>query len=88
MGSRSDGAHFSWGACKRGQRAFYKGPSKKLKTLKLAICLFWNFNFEFDFKSISPNDTQFLINKHKNRGRFLFTGAPVKSLLPPFRLSL
>jgi hypothetical protein len=43
-----------------------------VKTLKLAIYLFLEFWLQIWFQkySISSNDTQFLINKHKNRGRF------------------
>jgi hypothetical protein len=46
-----------------------------VKTLKLEIYLFLEFWFQIWFQKyfISPNATQFLINKHKNRGRFLFT---------------
>jgi hypothetical protein len=60
-----------------------------VKTLKLTICLFLKFWLQIWFQKyyISLNGTQFLINKHKNRGRFLFTfpglvrawGCPVKS---------
>jgi hypothetical protein len=46
-----------------------------VKTLKLAIRLFLEFWLQIWFQKyyISTNGTQFLINKHKNRGRFLFT---------------
>jgi hypothetical protein len=46
-----------------------------VKILKLAIYLFLEFWLQIWFQKcyISPNDTQFLINKQKNRGRFLFT---------------
>jgi hypothetical protein len=42
-----------------------------VKTLKLAIYLFLEFRLQIWFQkdSISPNGTQFLINKHKNRGK-------------------
>jgi hypothetical protein len=43
-----------------------------VKTLKLAIYLFLEFWLQIWFQKyyISPPGTQFLINKHKNRGRF------------------
>jgi hypothetical protein len=43
-----------------------------VKTLKLAIYLFLKFWFQIRFQkySISSNGTQFLLNKHKNRGSF------------------
>jgi hypothetical protein len=46
-----------------------------VKTLKLAIYLFLEFWLQIWFQKyyISSNGPQFLINKHKNRGRFLFT---------------
>jgi hypothetical protein len=75
------------GPCKRGQRVFHGGPRK---TLKLAnqnyLFIYINF-FDSQKYYISPNGTQFLINKYKNRGRFLFIGTPVKHSLPPFRVT-
>jgi hypothetical protein len=43
-----------------------------VKTLKLAIYLFLEFRIQIWFQKyhFSPNATQFLIKKHKNRGRF------------------
>jgi hypothetical protein len=69
------------GDSKRGQRAFHGTPEKP-----------WNWQFLFLFKNwlqiwfqkhyINPGGTQFLINKHKNRGRFLFNGPPWKAPCP------
>jgi hypothetical protein len=66
----------------RGSECF-SGPP--VKTLKLAIFIFILFLFQIWFQKyyISSDGNQFLINKHKNRGRFLFTGAPEKHSLPP-----
>jgi hypothetical protein len=49
--------------------------SRSYNALKLAIYLFLEFWLQIWFQKyyISSNETQFLINKHKNRGRFLFT---------------
>jgi hypothetical protein len=71
------------GANLSGQRVFLGAP---VKTLKLAIFILFNFDFKFGFKSIVlvRFGNQFLINKHKNRGRFWFTGAPEKHSLPRF----
>jgi hypothetical protein len=46
-----------------------------VKTLKLEIYLFVEFWLQIWFQKyyISSNGIQFLINKHKHRGRFLFT---------------
>jgi hypothetical protein len=66
-------------------RELFTGPPGKI--LKLAILFLFLFLFQIWFQKyyISPHDTQFLINEHKNRGRFLFTGASVKSSLPSFK---
>jgi hypothetical protein len=64
-----------------------------VKTLKLAIYLFLEFWLQIWFQKycISPNDTQFLINKDKNRGTFFFTfppmGAMRGSILPEPHMS-
>jgi hypothetical protein len=72
------------GRLKEGSELFTGPP---WKTLKLAIFIFKNFWLQIWFQKyyISPYESQFLINKHKNRGRFLFTRAPVKSSLPRFK---
>ena len=46
-----------------------------VKTLKLAIQLFLELLFQIWFQKyyICPLETEFLINKHKNRSRLLFT---------------
>jgi hypothetical protein len=43
-----------------------------VKTLKLAIYLFLEIWLQIWFQKYytNPNDIQFLVNKHKNRGRF------------------
>jgi hypothetical protein len=66
-----------------GNSSGYRGPNIRpgwtdpliapmVKSLKLAICLFLDFWLQIWFQKyyISPNDTQFLINKHKNKGKF------------------
>ena len=57
-----------------------------IKTLKLVIFILKKFWLQIWFQKyyISPNATQFLINEHKNKGRFLFTGVSVKHSLPRF----
>jgi hypothetical protein len=52
--------------------------AKKKKKKKIYKILFQKYY-------ISPCGTQFLINKQKNRGRVLFTGASVKSSLRGFK---
>jgi hypothetical protein len=81
---RPRGLEWSRVTIKEGTELFTGAP---WKTLKLAIFIFFKFRFHIWFQKycISPCGTQFLFNKHKNRGRFLFNGAPVKSSLPPFR---
>jgi hypothetical protein len=53
-----------------------------VKTLELANYLFLDFRFQIWSPKyyISPYDTQFLINKHKNRGKFLFTFPPMGAM--------
>jgi hypothetical protein len=70
-----------WVTVKEGKELFMGPP---WKTLKLAIFIFFKFWFQIWFQKyyISPSSTQFLINKHKNRGRFLFNGAPWKAPCP------
>jgi hypothetical protein len=53
-----------------------------VKTLKLAIYLFLDFWVQIYFQKyyIRPNGTQFLINKDKNRGRYLFTFPPMGAM--------
>jgi hypothetical protein len=77
-------ASLSLGANLSGQRVFLGSPSKNPEIGKKKNL---NFDFKFGFKSSStPNGDQFLIKKHKNRGRFLFTRAPEKHSLPRFIL--
>jgi hypothetical protein len=54
-----------------------------VKALKLAI----NLPLE-NLVSIGPDDTQFLINKDKNRDRFLFTFPPVGAMSSPGPIKL
>jgi hypothetical protein len=72
-----------WMRVKGGSECF---TGALVKTLKLANYFFYKFWFQIWFQKyyISLNDTQFLINKHKNKGRFLFIGAPMKHSLPQF----
>jgi hypothetical protein len=66
------------GKHKSGLRAGRRGPRK---TLKLAILFFNKFWLQIWFQKyyLSLSGTQFLINKHKNRGMFLFSRTSVKS---------
>jgi hypothetical protein len=75
----------TFGVRVKGGSKCFTGPP--WKTLKLAIFILKKFWLQIWFQKyyISPIDAQFLINKHKNRGRLLFIVALVKSSLPRFR---
>jgi hypothetical protein len=75
------------GKHKSGLRAFCGGPEKPCFS---QIIFLINFDFKFGFKStiLVQNGIKFLINKHKNRGRFCLLGPPWNARSPDLCKSL
>jgi hypothetical protein len=68
-----------------GYELFAGGPRKPLFFAILFFIFYFDFKFGFKSTILVQNGIKFLINKHKNRGRFLFIGIPLKRSRPWFK---